>query len=123
MLRAIYNHMVIYGTQQLDNLFGALANRTRREILNLLTRSERSVLELAGRFDMSQPAVTKHLKVLENAGLIKKRKEGRYRYCTLDGAKLGDASEWIERTRRYWEESFSALDEYLEQSQNMEDGS
>ncbi|MCH8339566.1 MAG: winged helix-turn-helix transcriptional regulator [Chloroflexi bacterium] len=115
--------MVIYGTQQLDNLFGALANRTRREILNLLTRSERSVLELAGRFDMSQPAVTKHLKVLENAGLIKKRKEGRYRYCTLDGAKLGDASEWIERTRRYWEESFSALDEYLEQSQNMEDGS
>jgi len=115
--------MVIYSTQQLDNLFGALANRTRREILNLLTRSERSVLELAGRFDMSQPAVTKHLKVLENAGLIKKRKEGRYRYCTLDGAKLGDASAWIERTRRYWEESFAALDEYLEQSQNMEDGS
>ena len=115
--------MVIYSAQQLDGIFGALANRTRREILNLLTRSERSVLELAGRFDMSQPAVTKHLKVLEAAGLIKKRKEGRYRYCTLDGAKLGDASEWIERTRRYWEESFSALDEYLEQSQNMEDGS
>lgn len=115
--------MVIYKASQLDNVFGALANRTRREILNLLARSERSVLELAGRFDMSQPAVTKHLKVLEKAGLIQKRKEGRFRYCTLDTSKLGDASDWIERTRQYWEESFAALDEYLEQSQTMEDGS
>ncbi|MFQ5921809.1 MAG: ArsR/SmtB family transcription factor, partial [Anaerolineales bacterium] len=88
------------------------------EILDLLTRSERSVLELAGRFDMSQPAVTKHLKVLEKAELIKKRKEGRYRYCTLDAQKLGDASEWIESTRQYWAESFAALDEYLDESLN-----
>ncbi len=108
--------MVIYSEPQLDNIFGALANRTRREILNLLTRSEHSVLELAGRFDMSQPAVTKHLNVLERAGLIRKRKAGRYRYCTLDAGKLSDASDWIERTREYWEESFAALDEYLEQS-------
>ena len=119
--------MVIYSTKQLDNIFGALANRTRREILDLLTRSERSVLELTGRFEMSQPAVTKHLKVLEKAGLIQKRKEGRYRYCTLDSEKLGDASEWIESTRQYWAESFSALDEYLEESlgegQAKEDGS
>jgi DNA-binding transcriptional ArsR family regulator len=64
--------MVIYREIQLDNIFGALANRTRREILDLLTRSEHSVLELAGRFDMSQPAVTKHLKVLERAGLIQR---------------------------------------------------
>ena len=68
--------MVIYSDLQLDNIFGALANRTRREILNLLTRSEHSVLELAGRFDMSQPAVTKHLNVLERAGLMSQRKFG-----------------------------------------------
>jgi DNA-binding transcriptional ArsR family regulator len=115
--------MVIYNAQQLDSIFGALANRTRREILNLLTRSEQSVLELAGRFDMSQPAITKHLKVLERAGLIQKRKEGRYRYCSLDAGKLEDASEWIERTRTYWEESFAALDEYLTETQTKEDGS
>ncbi len=115
--------MVIYSSQHLDNIFGALANRTRREILDLLTRGEHSVQELAGRFDMSQPGVTKHLKVLEKAGLIQKRKQGRYRYCTLDSEKLGDASDWIKRTREYWEESFEALDEYLEESKTKEDGS
>ena len=115
--------MVIYTSEQLDNVFGALANRTRREILSLLTRSERSVLELVGRFDISQPAVTKHLKVLEKAGLIQKRKQGRYRYITLDSEKLRDASDWIERTREYWDESFAALDEYLEHSKTKEDGS
>jgi len=108
--------MVIYSDLQLDNIFGALANRTRREILNLLTRSEHSVLELAGRFDMSQPAVTKHLNVLERAGLIQKRKAGRYRYCTLDAEKLSGASDWIELTRENWEEGFAALDIYLEES-------
>ena len=115
--------MVIYSELQLDNIFGALANRTRREILDLLTRGEHSVLELAGRFDMSQPAVTKHLNVLERAGLIQKRKAGRYRYCSLDAAKLGDASDWIDRTRQYWEESFAALDEFLEEVQIKEDES
>jgi len=89
--------------------------------MDLLTRSERTVLELAGRFEMSQPAVTKHLKVLEKAGLIQKRKEGRYRYCSLDAEKLEGASEWIEHTRRYWDESFAALEEYLEESQSKED--
>lgn len=113
--------MVIYNDHQLDNVFGALANRTRREILDLLTRSERSVLELAGRFEMSQPAVTKHLNVLERAGLIQKRKQGRYRFCSLDPETLEDASEWIERVRDYWEESFVALDEYLEESQLKEE--
>ena len=115
--------MVIYKAEQLDNIFGALANQTRREILDLLTRSERTVLELAGRFEMSQPAVTKHLNVLHRAGLIQKRKAGRYRYCTLDAETLEEASEWIERTREYWEESFAALDEYLRQSQEKEDES
>ena len=115
--------MVIYQAQQLDNIFGALANQTRREILDLLTRGERTVLELAGRFDMSQPAITKHLNVLHRAGLIQKRKEGRYRYCTMDAEALGDASEWIERTREYWEARFAALDEYLEEAKKKEDES
>ena len=115
--------MVIYQAEQLDNIFGALANQTRREILDLLTRSERTVLDLAGRFEMSQPAITKHLNVLQRAGLVQKRNAGRYRYCTLDAEALGDASEWIERTREYWEESFAALDEYLEETQTKEDES
>ena len=72
---------------------------------------------------MSQPAITKHLKVLEHAGLIQKRKAGRYRYCTLDADSLADASKWIERTRQYWEDSFAALDEYLEETHQQEDGS
>jgi len=71
-------------------------------------------------FEMSQPAVTKHLKVLERAGLIRKRKEGRYRYCTLEPDTLETASEWIERTRQYWEESFEALDRYLESEESEE---
>lgn len=115
-----YNQMVIYQEFQLDRLFGALANRTRRAILDRLTRSEQSVLDLAALFEMSQPAVTKHLKVLEQAGLIHKRKEGRYRYCTLDPDTLETASNWIERTREYWEESFAALDHYLEQEEHEE---
>lgn len=106
--------MVIYQDAALDRLFGALGNATRRAILDRLTRSEQSVLELAAMFKISQPAVTKHLKVLERAGLIHKRKEGRYRYCTLEPDTLETASEWLDRTRRYWEESFEALDRYLE---------
>lgn len=112
--------MVIYQEAKLDRLFGALANRTRRAILDRLTRSEQSVLDLAALFEMSQPAVTKHLKVLERAGLIHKRKEGRYRYCTLDPDTLEPASEWIERTRDFWEHSFEALDRYLEEEEAEE---
>lgn len=112
--------MVIYQEAKLDRLFGALGNATRRAILDRLTRSEQSVLDLASMFEMSQPAVTKHLKVLERAGLIRKRKEGRYRYCTLEPDTLETASEWIERTRQYWEESFEALDRYLESEQPEE---
>jgi DNA-binding transcriptional ArsR family regulator len=113
--------MVIYQDATLDRLFGALANSTRRAILDRLTRAEQSVLELAAMFEMSQPAVTKHLNVLERAGLINRRKQGRYRFCTLEPDTLEDASGWIERTRRYWEESFDALDIYLEETAKKED--
>jgi DNA-binding transcriptional ArsR family regulator len=113
--------MVIYDAPKLDLLFGALANATRRAILDRLTSSDQSVLGLAGLFDISQPAVTKHLNVLQHAGLIRRRKQGRYRYCSLQGEALETAEEWIERTREYWEKSFAALDEYLEETQNKED--
>jgi len=113
--------MVIYDAPKLDMLFGALANATRRSILDRLTRSDQSVLELTGLFKMSQPAVTKHLNVLQQAGLIRRRKEGRYRYCSLQGDALETAEQWIERTRRFWEESYAALDEYLEAPQAKEE--
>jgi len=115
--------MVIYKPQDLDLLFGALANATRRAILDRLSGSDQTVLELAGEFEMSQPAVTKHLNVLQQAGLIRRRKEGRYRYCSLQGDGLETAEGWIERTRQYWEQSFAALDEYLEDTQTKEEKS
>lgn len=106
--------MVIYQTAELDLVFGALANATRRSILKILSSADQTVLELVGKFEMSQPAITKHLKMLERAGLIQKRKEGRYRFCELQPEALEAASEWVITCRQHWEESFAALDQYLE---------
>jgi DNA-binding transcriptional ArsR family regulator len=106
--------MVIYQAAELDLVFGALANATRRAILKILSSADQTVLELVDRFEMSQPATTKHLKILERAGLIQKRKEGRYRFCELQPEALDAASEWAIGCRRHWEESFAALDRYLE---------
>ncbi len=78
------------------------------------------MLDLAGRFEISQPAVTKHLNVLERAGLIERRKRGRFRYCRLAPEPLEQATDWIERTQAYWEERFQALDEYLEGIEDAE---
>ena len=107
--------MVIYSAPHLDSVFGALANVTRMAILELLARGERTVLDLAGQFEISQPAVTKHLNILERAGLIERRKRGRFRYCRLAPEALDPAFDWIQRTQAYWEERFRALDEYLEE--------
>ena len=106
--------MVIYQAAELDLVFGALANVTRRAILNFLSSADQSVLELVKRFEMSQPAITKHLNILEKAGLIQKRKEGRYRYCRLQPDALEAASEWAEDIRLHWQESFESLERYLE---------
>lgn len=97
----------------LSATFSALADPTRRAILARLAAGETSVTELAEPFDMSMPAISKHLKVLERAGLIARGREAQWRPCRLDAAPLKQASEWMEDYRRFWEESFDRLDEYL----------
>lgn len=113
--------MVIDKEGHLDLVFGALAHPTRRAILANLTQDEASVLGLVDQFEISQPAVTKHLNVLERAGLIERRKEGRQRICRMDPNALEGASSWIEQCREYWEESFQALDEMLTEMQTESD--
>jgi DNA-binding transcriptional ArsR family regulator len=113
----IYNQMVMELEERLDRIFGALASPTRRAILAELTESEQTVLGLVGKFDISQPGITKHLNVLEGAGLIERRKEGRTRICMMDPNALEGATNWIEQCRQYWKESFQALEGVLEELQ------
>jgi DNA-binding transcriptional ArsR family regulator len=100
-------------SDQLDATFTALADPTRRAILARLARSEASVMELAEPFDMSQPAISKHLKMLERAGLITTGQDAQRRPRRLEGKPLADASDWLERYREYWEKSFKRLDTVL----------
>ncbi|MGE0658340.1 MAG: ArsR/SmtB family transcription factor [Reyranellaceae bacterium] len=93
----------------LSTTFAALADPTRRAILARLSAGEASVTELAQPFDMSLPAVSKHLKVLENAGLISRSREAQWRPCRLDAAPMREASEWLERYARFWSDSLDRL--------------
>jgi DNA-binding transcriptional ArsR family regulator len=102
-------------TDQLDRTFAALADPTRRAILARLASGQATVTELAAPFDISMPAVSKHLKVLERAGLIVRGRERQWRPARLEATPLRDVAEWTERYRRYWEESYERLDEYLEE--------
>jgi len=104
----------------LSTTFAALADPTRRAILGRLSRGGASVNELAAPFDMTLPAVSKHLKVLERAGLIARGREAQWRPCTLRAAPLKDAAEWVEFYRRFWEEGFDRLDDYLKELQSKE---
>jgi DNA-binding transcriptional ArsR family regulator len=104
-------------TDQLDRTFAALADPTRRAILARLARGEASVTELAAPFDMSLPAVSKHLKVLERAGLIARGRERQWRPARLEAGPLREVAEWTQAYRRFWEESYDRLDEYLEELQ------
>jgi len=104
----------------LSTTFAALADPTRRAILGRLSRGGASVNELAAPFDMTLPAVSKHLKVLERAGLIARGREAQWRPCTLRAAPLKDVAEWVESYRRFWEESFDRLDDYLKKLQSKE---
>jgi DNA-binding transcriptional ArsR family regulator len=99
--------------------FAALADPTRRAILARLARGEAAVTELAEPFAMSLPAVSKHLKVLERAGLIARSREAQSRPCQLEARPLKEAGEWIARYRRFWMESFDRLDEYLEKKSGV----
>jgi DNA-binding transcriptional ArsR family regulator len=101
----------------LSATFAALADPTRRAILARLAQGEASVGELAAPFSISQPAVSKHLKVLEQAGLIKRGRAAQSRPCKLDAARLREVSDWLETYRRFWEESFDRLDAYLAELQ------
>jgi DNA-binding transcriptional ArsR family regulator len=101
----------------LSSTFAALADPTRRAILARLALGETSVTELAEPFDMSMPAVSKHLKVLERAGLIARGREAQWRPCRLEAAPLKTAAQWIDEYRRFWEESFDRLEEYLTRMQ------
>lgn len=105
-------------TDTLSTTFAALADPTRRAILARLAAGEMSVTELAEPFEMSLPAVSKHLKVLERAGLIERRREAQWRPARLEAAPLKEVSDWLEHYRRFWEERFDRLDDYLRDIQS-----
>ena len=107
-------------TDQLSITFGALADPTRRAILARLATGECSVTELSQPFDMSMPAVSKHLRVLERAGLIARGREAQWRPCRIDAAPIKEVAEWAERYRAIWEARFDRLDDYLQRLQKKE---
>ncbi|HUE23312.1 MAG TPA: metalloregulator ArsR/SmtB family transcription factor [Bryobacteraceae bacterium] len=112
--------MVKHSQSHLDATFAALSDATRRGILARLAAGETSVSELAAPYRMSLPAVSKHLRVLESARLIVRRKHGRVYRCRLSAQPMRSASEWIAQYRRFWENQFDALSAYLEKTQNPE---
>lgn len=104
----------------LSTKLSALADPTRRAILTRLAGGEATVLELAKPFEMTLPAISKHLKVLEHAGLITRGREKQWRPCRLQPEALKDVDEWLEQYRRFWDESFDRLDDYLKELQQKE---
>jgi DNA-binding transcriptional ArsR family regulator len=110
--------MVKYSSHSLDATFAALADPTRRRILERLCQGQRRVTHLAAPFSMSLPAVSKHLRVLEDAGLLKRQRHGREHRIELAAAPLKDAIRWIEQYRKFWEGSLDALANYLEKTNN-----
>jgi DNA-binding transcriptional ArsR family regulator len=107
-------------TDHLSVTFSALADPTRRAILARLSQGEASVTELAKPFDLSLPGVSKHLKVLQRAGLITQSRHAQWRPCRLEGTRLKEAADWVGEYRRFWDESFERLDEYLAELQKEE---
>ena len=104
-------------TDQLSVTFAALADPTRRAILARLSQGEASVTELAKPFDLSLPGISKHLKVLQRSGLITQSRNAQWRPCRLEGARLKEAADWVGEYRRFWDESFEGLDDYLAELQ------
>jgi DNA-binding transcriptional ArsR family regulator len=102
-------------TDHLSSTFAALADPTRRAILARLSTGEAPVTELAKPFDMSMPAISKHLKVLERAGLIARSREAQWRPCRIEAGRLKEVADWVEEYRRFWEQSLDRLDEYLKE--------
>ena len=106
--------------ERLDRTFSALADPTRRAILARLAGGEATVTELAAPFEMSLPAVSKHLKVLERAGLISRGRERQWRPARLDARPIEEVADWAERYRRFWDERYDRLGEYLEELQGKD---
>jgi len=107
---------------RLSETFAALANPTRRAILARLAEGEANVNELAEPFELSLPAISKHIKVLERAGLVARNRRAQYRPCTLDPARLEEISSWVEQHRRVWQARFDRMNEYVTQVQRQETG-
>lgn len=105
---------------RLSHTFAALADPTRRAILARLASGQASVTELAAPFQMTMPAVSKHLKVLERAGLIARSRDAQWRPCRLDGEPLRDVADWMQQYRRFWDESFDRLDDYMQSIQPVQ---
>ena len=105
---------MVTNSAELDLVFGALADPTRRAILARLAEEQSTVGELAAPFEMSRPAISKHLRVLERAGLVKRTPDGRISRCRLDAGPMREAAEWVEHYRSYWENQLDALARYLE---------
>jgi DNA-binding transcriptional ArsR family regulator len=117
----LYNREVLdVQAERLDTVFAALADPTRRAIIARLARGEASVMELAQPFAMSQPAISKHIKVLERAGLVSRGREAQRRPCRLEAAPLRDATKWLERYRDLWESRFQRLDSLLDELKEKE---
>src|SRR6188508_1284534 len=112
--------MTVSAPDRFDVVFAALSDPTRRSIVRRLADGEATVLELAEPFDISQPAISRHLKVLERAGLITQGKEAQYRPRRLETEQLKVAIDWLEHYRRHWEESFDRLDAFIEQIKGKE---
>jgi DNA-binding transcriptional ArsR family regulator len=108
-------------SEQLDSTFGALADRTRRAILASLMVGQASITELAKPHRMSLPAVMKHIRVLEDAGLVSQEKTGRTRHCRLAAEPLRNAEEWISQYRKFWEGTFDSLEKFLSQPEEKSD--
>ena len=112
----MFNQMVKYSSSRLNQTFAALADPTRRRMLEQLARGERCVTDLARPHSMSLPAVSKHLRVLEKAGLLRRRRYGRVHQLRLEAKPLKQAALWVEEYRKFWEESFDRLAAYLEKT-------
>ena len=110
----ILNHMVQYATAVLDASFAALADRTRRGVLEQLGRSERSITDLAEHFQMTLTGMRKHVGVLESAGLVVTRKVGRVRTCRIGSERLDEVAAWIDAYRQLWDERFDELDRVID---------
>ena len=116
----VYNLLVMQATHRLDAVFAALADPTRRAIVARLARGQASVTELAEPFAMSQPAISKHLKVLERAGLISRGRDAQRRPRRLEAKRLEEADKWLERYRRLWEGNYQRLDALLDRLKAQE---